>query len=62
MDCCFPSQGGQPGITVLVTKETKTKAVGTFMVTSKKVIKTVYDFMRNADADEQSSRVMANLP
>ena len=32
MDCCFPSQGSQQGITVLVIKETKTKANCTFMV------------------------------
>ena len=49
MDFCFPSQGTQQGITVLVVKKMKTKAVGAFMVPSKEVIeylvKAVADFM-----------------
>ena len=36
MDYCFPSQGSQQGITVLVVKETKTKAISTLMVPKKK--------------------------
>ena len=35
MDHCFPSQGSQQGVTVLVIKETKTKAIITFMVPNK---------------------------
>ena len=35
-DFCFPSQGSQQGITVLVIKETKTKAICTFMVPEQK--------------------------
>ena len=46
---CFPSQGSQQGITVLVVKETKTKAIRTFMVPNKGaneyLVKTVVDFM-----------------
>ena len=34
IDNCFPSRGDQPGITLLVMKEMKTKAVGTFLVTT----------------------------
>ena len=49
MDDCFPSQGSQQGITVLVIKETKTKAISTFMVPNKGaseyLVKTVTDFM-----------------
>ena len=36
MDYCFSSQGSQQGITVLVIKEMKTKAVGAFMVPCKR--------------------------
>ena len=32
-DQCFPSHGSQQEITVLVVRETKTKAISTFMVT-----------------------------
>ena len=35
VDYCFPSQGSQQGITLLVIKETKTKAITTFMVPNK---------------------------
>ena len=35
---CFPSQGSQQGITVLVVKEMQTKAVGAFMVPSEERI------------------------
>ena len=35
MDYCFPSQGSQQGITVLVIEETKIKAISTFMVLNK---------------------------
>ena len=35
MDYCFPSQGSQHGIKVLVIKETKTKAICTIMVPNK---------------------------
>ena len=49
MDYCFPSQGSQQGITVLVIKEMKTKAVGAFMVPSKELsdylVKIVADSM-----------------
>ena len=49
MDYCFPSQGSQQGITVLVTKEMKTKAVGAFMVPSQELsdylVKVVADHM-----------------
>ena len=49
MDFCFPSQGSQQGITVRVIKETKTKAISTFMVPEKSAnehpVKTVVDFM-----------------
>ena len=49
MDYSFPSQGSQQGITVLVNKEMKTKAVGAFMVPSKELsdylVKVVVDFM-----------------
>ena len=45
---CFPSQGSQLGITVLVIKEAKTKAISTFMVPNKGVngylVKAVVDF------------------
>ena len=49
MDFCFPSHGSQQGITVLVIKETKTKAISTFMVPNKGAsgyfVKTVAGFM-----------------
>ena len=49
MDYCFPSEGGQQGITVLVVKEMKTNAVGAFIVPSREVseyfVETVVDFM-----------------
>ena len=49
MDYCFPSQGSQPGTTVLVIKETKTKAISTFMVQNKGAnecfVEAVVDFM-----------------
>ena len=35
MDSCFPSQGSQHRIKVLVIKETNTKAICTFMVPNK---------------------------
>ena len=35
MDCCPPSQGSQQGNTVLVIKETKTKAFSTCLVPNK---------------------------
>ena len=35
MGDCFPSEGGQQVITVLFIKETKTKAIGTFMIPNK---------------------------
>ena len=38
MDYCFPSQGSQQGITVLVVKEMQTKAVGAFMNPSEELI------------------------
>ena len=47
--CCFPSRGSQEGITVVVVKETKTKAISTFMVPNKGArgyfVKAVADFM-----------------
>ena len=49
MDHCFPSQGSQQGITVLVIKEVKTKAISTFVVPNKGaneyIVKAVVDFM-----------------
>ena len=36
MDYCFPLQGSQQGITVLVVKKTSTKAISTFMVPNKR--------------------------
>ena len=48
MDYCFPSQGSQQGITVLVIKAMKTKVVGVFNVPSKEpsdyLVKVVVDF------------------
>ena len=45
----FPSQGSQQGITVLVIKETKTKAISTFMFpnegANEYLVKAVVDFM-----------------
>ena len=35
MDYCSPPQGNQQGITLLVIKETRTKAISTFMVPNK---------------------------
>ena len=50
VDYCFPSQGSQQGITVLVIKETKTKAITAFMVPNKGaneyLAKAVVDFMK----------------
>ena len=45
MDYCFPSQVSQQGITVLVTEETKTKAISTFTVPNGGASKAVTDFM-----------------
>ena len=47
MDYCFPSQGTQHGITVLVVNDIKTKVVGAFMVPSKDeyLVEAVADFM-----------------
>ena len=49
MDYCFSSQGGRQGITMLVIKETKTKAISTFMVPNEGAneyyVKAVVDFM-----------------
>ena len=49
MDYCFPSQGRQQGTTMLVIKETKTKAISTFMVPNKGpndyFVKAVVDFV-----------------
>ena len=46
---CFPSQGSQQGITVLVIQETETKAISTFTVPNKGVseylVRAVVDFM-----------------
>ena len=47
MDCCFPSKGGQQGITVI--EETMTKAISTFMAPNKGAneyfVKAVVGFM-----------------
>ena len=37
MDCCFPSEGDQQGITVLLVKEMKTKTVGAIVVRANEV-------------------------
>ena len=64
MDCCFPSQGSQQGFTVLVIKETKTKAISTFMVPNKGTdeyfVKAVVDFMSGCGRGRAYSKVMAN--
>ena len=56
VDYCFPSEGGQQGITVLVVKEMKTNAVGAFMVSSKEVsehlVETVVDFMSGCECGQ----------
>ena len=49
MNYCFPSQGSQQGIAVLVVKETNAKAISTFMVPNEGAteyfVKAVVDFM-----------------
>ena len=53
VDYCFPSEGGQQEITVLVVKELKTNAVGAFLVPSKEVtenlVEAVVDFMSGCE-------------
>ena len=47
-DHCFSSQGSRQGITMLVIKETKTKAISTFIVpkgADEYFVKAVVDFM-----------------
>ena len=64
MDCCFPSQGSQQGITVLVIKEMKTKAVGAFMVPSKELsdylVNVVVDFMNACGCGRAIFKVTGN--
>ena len=64
MDCCFHHKAVSKGITVLVVKETKTKAISTFIVPTKSaneyLVKAVVDSLSGCGCGRDTLKNGAN--
>ena len=65
MDCCFHHKAVSKGITVLVVKETKTKAISTFIVPTKSaneyLVKAVVDSLSGCGCGRDTLRNCGEL-